>query len=155
MDQTIEKYLPATDHKLAREQAGSILTDQVEGGKGLFLKVFDGASTPDDPAYKVGMDIEEITVTEDERSAKLVTRGGQTYILTRVEGSEEWFVRLVRSKEMSEAVSKSLNWLQSNQTALDKTVEDLIDEEKTKREALIAQLMDIEAKKAESEETAK
>jgi hypothetical protein len=147
MDATIERYLPATDHKLAREQAGSILTDQVEGGKGLFLKVFSGASMPEDAAYEVGMNIEEVTVTEDEQSAKLLTRGGQTFILTRVEGSEEWFVMLVRSKEMSAAVKKSLGWLDANESALDKTVEDLIEEEKAKREALIAELMDLQANK--------
>ncbi len=142
MDSTIKKYLPPTDHKLAREQAGSILTDEVKDGHGLFVKVFNGANLPDDESYKVGMDVEEVTVTEDEQSAKLLTRGGQTYILTRVEGSEEWFIMLVRSND---AVKKSLTWLDSNETALDKTVEDLIEEETAKREKLIAELMDLES----------
>src|SRR5690606_27535771 len=40
MDETIGRYLPPTDHKIAREQAGSILTSKVKDGEGLFLEVF-------------------------------------------------------------------------------------------------------------------
>lgn len=152
MDETIVRYLPATDHKLAREQAGSILTDDIKNGKGFFMKVFDPASVPEDEAYRVGMDVDTEAIAEDGDTAKITTRGGQTYILTKgegaEEGSEEWFVMLVRSNE---AVGKRLGWLDSNETALQKTVEDLIDEEKKKREALIARLMDVEEKKGDSD----
>lgn len=139
MDETIERYLPATDHRIAREQAGSILTSEVKDGKGLFLKVFQPKEMELSEAHRVGATVEEIKINEDETAAELKTLGGDTYYLMRGE-RDAWFVMLIRS---SSAVGKQMNWLESNQSALKQTVEDLIAEEREEREAVIAELMKI------------
>lgn len=141
MDATIERYLPQTDHKIARKQSGTILLDQVDDGKELFMKVFQPENLPklsNKQAVKVGSDIDELKVAEDDSAAKVVTRAGQEYVLTPDKKTEEWHVMLVRS---SDKVDASFGWLETNQSALQKTVEDLIAEEREKREAIIAELM--------------
>lgn len=139
MDETIQKYLPQTDHRIAREQSGTILLDDIDGGKGLFLKVFQPKNLPEKEAIKVGSNIDELKVAEDDEAAKVVTRAGQEYVLTRSSDSEQWHVMLVRS---TDAVQKSMGWLESNKSALQQTVEDLMAEERETREAIIAELMD-------------
>ena len=137
MDGTIEKYLPQTDHRIAREQAGSILTEEVQDGKSLFAKVFTPASLPKDEAYHLGSNIAEVEVAEDEKFARVRTLAGQEYVLTQGE-REEWFVMLIKS---SEAVKGRLTWVEANESALKQTVEDLIAEERKEREAVIAKLL--------------
>ncbi|QDG54187.1 hypothetical protein FIV42_26625 [Persicimonas caeni] len=138
MDETIERYLPQTDHKIARKQSGTILLDEVDGGKGLFMKVFQPKNLPDEQAIKVGSDIDELKVAEDDSAAKVVTRAGQEYVLKADKKTEEWHVMLVRS---SDKVDGAFGWLEANESALQQTVEDLIAEEREKREAIIAELM--------------
>lgn len=139
MDEKIVRFLPQTDHKLARKQSGSILITEVADGKALFLKVFTPAGIPQDEKFKVGSAVEEVRMSEDEKSAELVTRGQQTVHLTYDEKSEEWFVMFA---ETEDAVSKSFIWLDENEKALDQTIEDLIEEERREREIIIADLMD-------------
>lgn len=146
MDETITRYLPPTDHKIAREQAGSILTSKVKDGKGLFLEVFRPDRLQLAQKHKVGRIVDQIRINEDDTAAELKTLGGDTFYLTKGE-NEEWFVMLVRS---SEAVDKQMNWLSSNESALNQTIEDLIDEERKKREAVIAELMKLGPSKAEA-----
>jgi lipopolysaccharide export LptBFGC system permease protein LptF len=141
MDETIERYLPQTDHKIARKQSGTILLDEVDGGKGLFMKVFQPKNLPDEQAIKVGSDIDELKVAEDDSAAKVVTRAGQEYVLKADKTTEEWHVMLVRS---SDKVDGAFGWLEANESALQQTVEDLIAEEREKREAIIAELMNKE-----------
>ncbi len=145
MDETIRRYLPATDHKIARQQAGSILTDEVQDGKGLFLKVFQPQGLNATGGHKVGALVDEIKINEDKTQAELTTLGGDTFYLTKGTGEgvdpNQWYVMLVRS---SEKVKSRMQWLDSNQSALQQTVEDLIAEERTKRESIIAELMRLE-----------
>lgn len=140
MDETIEKYLPPTDHKIAREQAGSILTDKVTDGKTLFLQVFQPKNLKIEEAHKVGAAVDEIRINEDETAAELKTLGGDVLYLTK-DTDQQWYVMLVRS---SAAVGERMKWLEQNQSALQQTVEDLIDEERKKREAVIAELMKLD-----------
>ncbi len=138
MDETIDRYLPQTDHKIARQQSGTVLLDEIDDGKGLFLKTFVPDELPEEEAIKVGSDIDEIKLAEDESSAKIITRAGQEYVLTRDDKTDEWRVMLVRSTDI---VEKSFAWLDTNRSALQQTVEDLIAEEREKREAIIAELL--------------
>lgn len=139
MDETIRRYLPQTDHKIARKQSGVILLDEVDGGKGLFLKIFQPDNLPEQEAIKIGSNIDELKVTEDGQAAKVITRAGQEYVLTREEDGEEWRVMLISS---TDSVQENLGWLKQNQSALQQTVEDLIAEERAKRETIIAELLD-------------
>lgn len=146
MDEMIERYLPATDHKIARRQAGSVLTDRVTDGKGLFLELFQPQNLELEPGHRVGMTVDEIKIDEDETAAVLTTLGNDTLYLSRGE-DQQWYVMLVRSSTL---VGERMKWLAENRTALQQTVEDLIDEERQKREAIIAELMRLEE---EGEET--
>lgn len=137
MDGTIEKYLPQTDHMIAREQAGSILTDEVSDGKSLFTKVFTPKTLPQDEAYRLGSNVSEVEVAEDEKFARIKTLAGQEYVLSRGD-RDEWFVMLIKS---SEAVQGRLTWVETNESALKQTIEDLIAEERKEREAIIAELL--------------
>ena len=137
MDEMIEKYLPATDHRIAREQAGSILTEQVTDGKSLFLAIFKPSQIKFEEGHRVGASVDTIRINEDETAAELKTLGGDVLYLTKGT-DEQWYVMLVRS---SSAVEERLKWLEQNESALQQTVEDLIDEERKKREAIIAELM--------------
>lgn len=139
MDETISKYLPPTDHKIAREQAGSILTSKVKDGKGLFLEVFRPDKLNLAEKHKVGAVVDQIRINEDETAAELTTLGGDVYYLTKGKGKDaEWYVMLVRS---SAAVEGEMKWLTANESALNQTIEDLIDEERKEREAVIGELM--------------
>jgi len=151
MDATIGKYLPPTDHKIAREQAGSILTSEVKDGRGLFLKVFDPKQLKLEEKHKVGVTVDVLSISEDEKHAELVTLGGDKYLLAKGEKNDEWFVMFVRS---SAAVEGRMKWLSDNQSALQQTVEDLIQEERKQREDVIAELMKLQKAPAPAEEGA-
>lgn len=140
MDETIERYLPATDHKIAREQAGSILTSKATDGKTLFLEVFQPSNLKLKESHQVGAGVDQIRINEDETAAELKTLGGDVYYLTKAE-DEQWYIMLVQS---SSAVKERMKWLEANQSALQQTVEDLIDEEREEREAVIAELMKLD-----------
>jgi hypothetical protein len=149
MDETIRRYLPPTDHRIAREQAGSILTDDVKDGKGLFLKVFQPSRLKLTESHRVGASVEEIRINEDETVAELKTLGGDTFYITKGD-DEQWYVMLVRSSSM---VEERMKWLDSNQSALKQTVEDLIDEERKEREEVIAELMKLETDGRQEEDS--
>jgi hypothetical protein len=136
-------YLPLADHRLARRQSGAVLTKEIKDGKGLFLKVFTPDKLPKETAYKLGTDVEELAVSEDDQNAKIVTRGKQTFYLVKQKAAKRgeparWHVKLVQS---SEAVPGAFSWLEGNRVALQQTVDDLIAEERQQREAIIAELM--------------
>lgn len=144
MDETIAKYLPITDHKLARKQAGSILTDHVIDGHSLFLKVFQPASMKlkksskwSQSPYEVGALIEEIQISEDGKVAKLLTKANEEYQFKKDE-NDTWKIQWVQSQE---AMRTALEWMKKNEIALQQTIDDLIEEETTKRESIIAELM--------------
>jgi hypothetical protein len=144
MDELIRRYLPQTDVKLARKQSGTVLLDDVGDGRELFLKVYSAENVPKKKAIiEVGSEVDEVKVAEDGKLAKVVTRAGQEYILTKDEDSEEWYVMLTKSND---AVENSFGWLERNEEALTQTVEDLIKEEREQREEVIAELMGLEKK---------
>lgn len=146
MDDTIDRYLPLADHRLARRQSGAVLIKEIKDGKGLFLKVFTPDKLPKEDAFRLGLDVEELAVAEDDQNAKVVTRGKQVFYLVKQKGSKKgerarWHVKLVQS---SEAVPGAFVWLEGNRTALQQTVDDLIAEERQQREAIIAELMNLQ-----------
>jgi hypothetical protein len=146
MDDTIDRYLPLADHRLARRQSGAVLIKEIKDGKGLFLKVFTPDKLPKEDAFRLGLDVEELAVAEDDQNAKVVTRGKQVFYLVKQKGSKKgerarWYVKLVQS---SEAVPGAFVWLEGNRTALQQTVDDLIAEERQQREAIIAELMNLQ-----------
>lgn len=149
MDETIARYLPSTDHSIAREQAGSILTDKVKDGRGLFLELFRPSQLKLEEKHRVGAVVETIAVSEDELAAEIKTLGGDTFYLSRGGAGEEWYVMLVRSSTVIEA---QMAWLTTNESALKQTIEDLIAEERKNREAVIAELMKLDAPSANSED---
>lgn len=148
MDETIVRYLPQTDHKIARKQSGTELLAEVKDGRQLFMKVFRPMNLEEmenGQAIRVGSELEEIEVSQDKTQAKVTTKGGDTFFLTRgdrldPERRDKWFVMLTQS---SEAVGKRLGWVPQNEDALDKTIEDLIAEERETRERVIAELMNL------------
>lgn len=146
MDETIDRYLPLADHRLARRQSGAVLIKEIKDGKALFLKVFTPDKLPKEDAFRLGLDVEELAVAEDDQNAKVVTRGKQIFYLVKQKGSKKgeparWYVKLVQS---SEAVPGAFVWLEGNRTALQQTVDDLIAEERQQREAIIAELMNLQ-----------
>ncbi len=144
MDETIAKYLPITDHKLARRQAGSILTDEVKDGHGLFLKIFKPSSMElskssrwNQSPYEVGAIVDEIQVSEDGKAAKLTTKAKEEYHFEKTEKGV-WKLQLVQS---AKAFQDATQWMRKNERSLQQTIDDLIEEERTKRETIIAELM--------------
>ena len=141
MNEMIERYLPVTDHQLARNQAGVVLLNEVDSGESLFLHLFDTDEFPEsDQAVFHGSRVLEIQMTEEGDSAVIVTRGGDEFLLVRQDDGE-WYVNLADSGEFLAPV---FAWLESNYDALEQTVEDLIAEEQRVRERIIAELMGIE-----------
>jgi hypothetical protein len=139
MDKLIESYLPQTDHRLARRQSGVELIDAVSDGRALFLRVFDVANFPQDEAILFGSEVGEIQMSADGNAAAIITRGEQQFMMVK-SSDGQWYVSLLESGEVLSAV---FAWLDKNVAALEQTVEDLIAEERTKREVIIAELMNI------------
>lgn len=137
MDEKIGRYLPPTDHKLARRQAGSILTDELSTGRQLFDKIVTPSNLPKDEKYLVGLTVAEIKVSEDEKTAAILTRAKQKVLLQFDEKNEEWDIMFVESFA---SLKDAMKWLDSNENALDQTIDDLLSEERRKREAILAEL---------------
>ncbi|MBA2661464.1 MAG: hypothetical protein H0U74_04170 [Bradymonadaceae bacterium] len=135
----IETYLPQTDHRLAKRQSGAELTDMVSSGQELFLKVFQPALLPGEEPVRFGSEVQEIQMSEDGAAAVIVTRSEQQFLLAKA-ADNQWYVSLVESGDV---VETSFKWLDQNESALKQTVEDLIAEERKKREAIIAELMNV------------
>ncbi len=148
MDATIGRYLPPTDHRIAREQAGSILTSKVQDGRGLFLEVFQPGRLKLAEKHVVGAVVDQIKISEDETAAELRTLGGDVFFLAKG-ANEEWFVMLVRS---STTIEGQMKWLMQNESALNQTIEDLIQEERRERESVIAELMKLAPLEAPDDE---
>ncbi|MEZ4462367.1 MAG: hypothetical protein R3E66_22110 [bacterium] len=141
MDEKIARYLPPTDHKLARTQAGSILTDSMTTGRQLFDKVVTPSGLPKDEKYLVGLTVEEIKVSEDEKTAAILTRGKQKVLLQYDEKNDRWDVMFVESFE---PLKTAMKWMDANENALNQTIDDLLSEERRKRETILAELMGFE-----------
>ncbi len=141
MDETITDYLPQTDHQLARRQAGTVLLDKIDDSQGLFAEVVRPQAVVIDQAKKLGLNVDKIKISEDQRAAEVVTRAEQTFHLTR-EDESRWRVNLVQSLP---SLRTRLKWIDNNQSALEKTVDKRIDEEQKRREAIIADLMGTES----------
>lgn len=138
MSKTIERYLPQSDHRLAKSQSGAKLLNEVSDGKTLFIRVFTPKELPNEEAYRLGSDIAEISLSEDESFAKVVTRSNQTFYLSHSKQDDQWYVMFLKS---SEELKKAMGWVESNKLALSQTVDDLIAEERTEREKIIGELM--------------
>lgn len=145
----IKRYFPVADHTIAQRQTGAVLLSQVDSGKSLFTYIFnpkrfsvDDQGQPLDPqvieAYKLGSDVESISLTKDEKGAEIKTKGGQSFVLARNPIDKQWYVKLSSSLE---AFDEKMGWVNQNQDALKKTIEDLIEEERTERAAIISELM--------------
>ena len=137
MNALIERYLPLTDHQLARRQSGVELIERVDSGEALFLQIFTPEQLPDDNAIHFGSTVREIRVSEDGQTAVILTRGEQEFVMMR-QDKDEWFVNLAESGDF---LDEAFQWLQQNEEALEQTVEDLIAPERQVRETIIADLM--------------
>ena len=140
MDRKIEKYLPQTDHKLARKQTGTELLDELESGRDLFDKIVTPDNIDVTEARRLGSLVNEIRLSKDQKKAEVATRGGRTYRLVKQEDGQ-WYVALADSVD---ALDKAFAWLDRNDKALTKTINELKKEEREKREEIIAELMDVE-----------
>lgn len=141
MEEKIEKYLPQSDHEVARKQTGTVLLDEIDGARGLFEKVTEPSNVSVSQARRLGSLVQKIRKSKDKERAQVVTRSGRTYRMVKDDG--EWYVALEKSME---ALDKSFEWLDRNREALTETVNDLLESEKEKREEVIAELMDVEEK---------
>jgi hypothetical protein len=140
MDAKIRRYLPATDHEVARNQSGTTLLNEIDGGEELFARVARPDRVAMTPGRRVGRRVESITVSKDEKSAVVETLAGQTFRMTKGEEGE-WYVNLVASND---SIHQSFAWLRNNSEALDETVDHLVDREQQRRERVIADLFDVE-----------
>jgi hypothetical protein len=139
MDAKIRRYLPATDHEVARNQSGTALLNEIDGGEELFEKVARPDRVAMTPGRRVGARVESITVSEDEKSAVIETLAGQTFRMTKGEEGE-WYVNFVASND---AIHQNFAWLRNNNEALDETVDHLVERERERRERVIADLFDV------------
>lgn len=139
MDELIERYLPATDHDIARSQSGAELLDDVDSGSELFTAVIEPGEFIEDEAVWLGADLAELRMAQDGESAVAVTRGQQQFVL--VTEDDEWYVNLVESDQI---LDNRFEWLDNNEDNLEQTVEDLLEEERQMREEIIADLMDVD-----------
>jgi hypothetical protein len=139
MDAKIRRYLPATDHEVARNQSGAALLSEIDGGEELFEKVARLDRVAMTPGRRVGARVESITVSKDEKSAVIETLASQTFRMTKGEEGE-WYVNLVASNN---AIHQNFAWLRNNSEALDETVDHLVDRERERRERVIADLFDV------------
>lgn len=137
MDELIDRYLPQTDHQLARTQSGAELLDEVESGQELFVQLIEPGDFADSDAVRLGSELSELQMAEDGESAVAVTRGGQEFALALQE--DQWHVNLVDSGDF---LDETFQWLIQNEDALEQTVQDLIEEERQVREQIISELMD-------------
>lgn len=140
MNDLIERYLPSTDHQLARRQSGVELLEEIDSGKALFLHILEPTEFADDDAVFFGSNPDEIRISEEGDSAIIATHGGQEFVLTR-QDDEQWYVNLADSGSF---LDEAFEWLSKNQDALEQTVEDLIAEERQVREQIIADLMGLD-----------
>jgi hypothetical protein len=146
MDETIEQYLPQTDRDLARRQAGTELLDSVEGPKALFERIVRPQKLVVDQPRRLGLNIEKIQLSQDQSAAVVVTRAGQKFHLVKGDDAH-WYVDLVESVP---ALRERLAWIEENRTALEKTVDKRIAEERERREAVISELMGVETPRDEN-----
>lgn len=142
MDDLIERYLPHTDHEIARGQSGAELLAELDSGRDLFAMVFQPAEFIDDPAVEFGAEAHEIQMAEHGQAAVVVTRGGQEFVMVLDEEDDQWHVNLVESGDF---LDQSFQWLAQNENALVQTVEDLIAEERRVREEIISSLMTVDS----------
>lgn len=136
MNELIERYLPPTDHQLARAQSGAELTDELDDGRELFIHIFDGLAVDDQAAIQFGASAAQVQMAEEGDTARLITRSDQEFDLVRQD--DQWFVNFVDSDAFDD---RAMQWLDANEEALTQTVEDLIEEERRERESIIAELL--------------
>ncbi len=146
MDERITKFLPQVDQKLARQQTGVVLLKEknLQSGKDLFVLIFQGSKIERTEGLENGTEVsyEEINDTKD--AAVVKTYANVQYQMVK---EEDGVWRVAEWKELSEERTK---WIVDNQSALEQTVEDLINEEKEEIDRVIAFLLK-EEKKSKSQ----
>jgi len=144
MSDQIVQFLPSVDQKLARQQTGVVmLGDQgIHSGQELFNAVFKPKAVEITPEIEVGTEVSEVEVNEAESEAVVVTYAGTVYRLV-VEEDGIW-----RISNWRELVATRTAWVDGNQTALEQTVSDLINEEKEGVDKIIKFILAEEEKRA-------
>lgn len=137
MEKDIQRYLPQVDQKLARQQTGVVLLKQgkIDDGAGLFRALFTTEGLEVTPEIEVGTEISEIEINEAGDEAAVVAYAGQQFLL-RKEGDGVWRIASWRSM----CIERTL-WILDNRSALEQTVQDLINEEKEEMNAVIKFLL--------------
>lgn len=146
MADQIVQFLPAVDQKLARQQTGVVLLAEhgIQSGKDLFKAVFKPKAIEITPEIEVGTEVSEMELNEAENEAVIVTYSGTVYRLV-VEDDGIW-----RITNWRELVESRTQWVAGNQTALEQTVSDLINEEKEEVDKIIQFILAEEKKRAET-----
>ena len=77
MDTTIDRFLPTTDHQVARRQSGAELLEKVTSGKELFQLLFRESSVPTEEGILLGLDGFLTETTEADSLARVYTKACQ------------------------------------------------------------------------------
>ncbi len=137
MSEDIVRYLPQVDQKLARKQTGVELlkNENIIDGESLFLYLFRPKKLEVTPEIEIGTEPSDIIVDKEKGEAAIVTYAEQKYILKR-EDDKVW-----RIVSWSDQAEQSTKWVLDNRSALDQTVQDLINEEQEEIKAIITFLL--------------
>ena len=150
MSEQIIRFLPQTDQKLARQQTGVVLLKKegIEDSEGLFTYLFklDALKTEDTlPGLEIGSGIRfpgGVAYNDDETEAAIVTWANDQYHMVK-EDDGIWRVASWR-KDAQEKTA----WIETNKENLEKTIQDLISEEKEEIDTVIKYLLAQEQKRA-------
>lgn len=144
MNEDIARYLPQVDQKLARNQTGVVLLEkhEIENGGGLFGVIFQPTKLEVTPEIEVGTLISSVEYNEAGDEAAIISDAGQEFRLKK-ESDGVW--RITSWKGLCEDRTQ---WILDNQTALEQTVQDLINEEQEEIDAVIKFLLNKEKARA-------
>jgi len=158
MQDEIQRFLPQVDQKLAREQTGVVLLDMhgIEDGRGLFKALFKIENLKMTPEIEVGTEVSEVEINEEGTEAAIVVYAveepvnpgdeavGQQFLLRK---EEEGLWRITSWRQMSIERTK---WILDNRSALEQTVQDLINEEKAEVDVVIKYLLKEDKRRREA-----
>lgn len=146
MDEQILRFLPQVDQKLARQQTGVVFLKErkITSGEELFKAVFQAKQLEVTPEIEVGTEVSDVEVNAEESEAAVVTYSGQVYRLVKEDDG------LWRVASWQELVTSKTGWVQGNQTALEQTVSDLINEESAEVDKVIEHILAQEKRRAEA-----
>ena len=147
MSEQIVRFLPQVDQKLARSQTGVELLKKhdIKDGADLFKILYQDKAIEVSDGLEVGSGIRfpgGVEFNEEETEAVIVTWANDQFHLVL---EEDGIWRVASWKD--DARDKTA-WILSNQESLEKTIQDLISEEKKEIDTVIKYLLAQEQKRA-------